>query len=119
MKHEVSMGVRRQTKFVSVIDIAGEMTGFAEDALMQAYQEASADGCRAIILNFRGLEYMNSSGIGLLVTMLIRVQRQKQQLLAYGLSEHYQQIFQLTRLNEAIELYDDETTALSAVAAPA
>jgi anti-sigma B factor antagonist len=51
--------------------------------------------------------------------MLIRVQRQKQQLLAYGLSEHYQQIFELTRLNEAIGIYEDEASALTAVATPA
>jgi anti-sigma B factor antagonist len=60
---------------------------------------------------------MNSSGIGLLVTMLIRVQRQKQKLLAYGLSEHYQQIFELTRLNEAIGIYGSEAEALAALAA--
>ena len=46
---------------------------------------------------------MNSSGIGLLVTLLIRIQRQKQRLVAYGLTDHYIQIFELTRLNEAIE----------------
>jgi anti-anti-sigma factor len=67
-----------------------------------------------IILNFSGLEYMNSSGIGLLVTLLIRVNRQKQKLLAYGLSEHYRQIFELTRLNEAIGIYATEAEALSA-----
>ncbi len=58
---------------------------------------------------------MNSSGIGLLVTMLIRVQRQKQQLLAYGLSDHYQQIFELTRLNEAIAIYESEDAAVASV----
>jgi anti-sigma B factor antagonist len=57
---------------------------------------------------------MNSSGIGLLVTLLIRTQRQKQDLLAYGLSEHYQQIFELTRLNEAISIYPGESEALTA-----
>ena len=55
---------------------------------------------------------MNSSGIGLLVTLLLRVQRQKQQLRAFGLSEHYQQIFELTRLNEAIGIYDAEALAV-------
>jgi anti-sigma B factor antagonist len=101
----------------SVIDIEGEVTGFAEDKLMAAYQEASNGRTRAIILNFGGLQYMNSSGIGLLVTMLIRVQRQKQQLLAYGLSAHYQQIFELTRLNEAIGIYANEAEALAALTA--
>jgi len=58
---------------------------------------------------------MNSSGIGLLVTLLIRAQRQKQQLLAYGLNDHYRQIFDLTRLDEAIALYSSEAEALAAV----
>ena len=56
---------------------------------------------------------MNSSGIGLLVTLLVRAQRQKQKLAAYGLSEHYRQIFDLTRLNEAIAIYDSEADALA------
>jgi anti-sigma B factor antagonist len=51
--------------------------------------------------------------------MLIRVQRNKQQLLAYGLSDHYQQIFELTRLNEAIAIYESEDAAVTAVAATA
>jgi anti-sigma B factor antagonist len=58
---------------------------------------------------------MNSGGIGLLVTLLIRVQRQKQQLLAFGLNEHYEQIFELTRLNEAIGIYNSEAEAAQAV----
>ena len=58
---------------------------------------------------------MNSSGIGLLVTLLIRTNRQKQRLIAYGLTEHYQQIFELTRLNEAISIYQSEAEALAAI----
>jgi anti-sigma B factor antagonist len=81
---------------------------------MDAYTQASTQNVRAIVLNFDKLEYMNSSGIGLLVTLLIRVNRQKQRLLAYGLSEHYRHIFQLTRLNEAIGLYASEAEALAA-----
>ena len=60
-----------------------------------------------MILNFTGLEYMNCGGIGLLVTLLVRANRAKQRLLAYGLTEHYRQIFELTRLDEAIGIYDD------------
>jgi anti-sigma B factor antagonist len=71
---------------------------------VSAYTEATAAGAQAVILNFSGLEYMNSSGIGLLVTMLIRTQRQKQRLLACGLSDHYRQIFDLTQLDKAIDI---------------
>lgn len=109
----VEMRVRREPG-VGVIYIAGEVTGFAEDSLMNAYNEAGDGQAQAIILDFSGLDYMNSTGIGLLVTLLIRAQRQQQRLLACGLSDHYRQIFDLTRLNEAIGIYDSEAEALAA-----
>lgn len=98
-----------------VLDICGDITASAESALMEAYAEAVARGAQTIVLNFSGLEYMNSSGIGLLVTLLIRANRAKQRLLACGLSEHYRQILDLTRLSDAIGIYDDEAAALRAV----
>ena len=110
----VVMNVRRVNTTTSIIDIQGEVSAFAEDVLMQAYAEASTRTTRNIVLNFSGLEYMNSSGIGLLVTLLIRVNRQKQRLLSYGLSEHYKHIFEITRLSEAIGIYDTEDQALAA-----
>ncbi len=97
-----------------VLDISGDVTARAEAALMDAYGAAVAAGARTIVLNFAGLEYMNSSGIGLLVTLLIRANRAKQRLLACGLSEHYRQILDLTRLSDAIGIYADEAAALRA-----
>lgn len=110
----LKMTVRPVSDTTSIIDIHGDISAFAEQVLMEAYNEANTPSTRAFILNFTGLEYMNSSGIGLLVTLLIRVNRQKQHLLAYGLSDHYRHIFELTRLNEAIGIYDSEATALAA-----
>lgn len=111
---KVTMQVRQATDDASVVDISGEITSFAENVLMDAYTEATGSGANNIILNFENLEYMNSGGIGLLVTMLIRANRQKQRLLAFGLSEHYRQIFELTRLNEAIQIFGSEAEAVAA-----
>jgi anti-sigma B factor antagonist len=97
---------------VRVIDISGEITSFSEEEISGAHARA-ADGSEAVIFNFTDLEYMNSGGIGLLVTILIRAQRSGQALRAYGLSEHYRQIFNLTRLDEAIGIYDDEEAAIA------
>jgi anti-sigma B factor antagonist len=114
MKANVTMTVRPAGKAASIIDIQGEINAFAENELMDAYTRASSNGAKSIILNFSGLDYMNSSGIGLLVTLLIRAKRQKQGLSAYGLTEHYSQIFELTRLNEAILIYSSEAEAVAA-----
>ena len=114
-KANVQINVRTPASNAAILDILGEINSYAETALVDAYNQATSSGANSIILNFKGLEYMNSSGIGLLVTLLIRIQRQKQHLLAFGLSDHYRQIFDLTRLNEAILIYDDESSALKAV----
>lgn len=98
----------------AILKIRGEITGGSEPILMGAYGQA--DGARAVVLDFSGLDYMNSGGIGLLVTLLVRAQRAGQRLFAVGLSEHYRQILSLTRLDEAISIHDDEAGALAAAA---
>jgi anti-anti-sigma factor len=108
---KVAMNARQINDQVSAIDIQGEVTAAAEDMLMEAYNQIGA--ARTIILNFSRLEYMNSSGIGLLVTLLIRANRQGQHLIAVSMSEHYRHIFDLTGLNQAIMIYDTEVEALA------
>ena len=114
-KPNVTITSRKVGEGIGIIDIQGEINAFAEDALMEAYTTASSAGARAIVLNFVGLTYMNSSGIGLLVTLLVRAKRQKQRFAAFGLTEHYRKIFELTRLIEAISLYQTEAEALAAL----
>ena len=97
----------------TILRIHGEITGASEPALMDAYTQAGT-GVRSVVLDFGDLEYMNSGGIGLLVTLLVRAQRAGQQLHAIGLSEHYRQILSLTRLDEAIGIHPDEASALAA-----
>ena len=97
----ITMTVRDAAPGVRIIDIKGEITAFSEQALTDAHEQASGDDVRAVILNFSDLDYMNSGGIGLLVTTLIRAQRAGHSLSAYGLTDHYKEIFSLTRLDEA------------------
>ena len=104
----------RQLPDLVVLDLHGDINSFAEKTLMDAYHQATDAGAKTIILNFDGLQYMNSSGIGLLVTLLVRINRAKQRLITYGLSDHYKHIFELTRLNDAIGIFDTEDQALKA-----
>jgi anti-sigma B factor antagonist len=112
----ITMDVRRIGDEVAVVDIKGEVTAACEPVLMSAYEAAGSGTTKRLVLNFAGLEYMNSGGIGMLVTLLVRANRQRQQLAAYGLSAHYREIFELTRLDEAITIYDNEESALNGAA---
>lgn len=105
----------RRAGGVPIIDIRGEVTPTAEQALAGAFEEAIRSSPRGVVLNFEELQYMNSGGIGLLVTLLVRARREQVRLLACGLSDHYRRIFALTRLDEAISIHPDEQAALAAV----
>ena len=114
MESQITCTVRPITATTSIIGIKGELNLPAETALMEAYGQASAPTTRTIVLDLNGLDYMNSGGIGLLVTLMVRMKRENQRLLVFGLSAHYHQIFETARLDEVIGVYDSEAAALAA-----
>lgn len=104
--------VRQQGK-VAVIDLHGEIDSFGETALNTAYAEAERYNPAAILLNFAGVDYINSTGIALIVGLLARARKSGCKLLTSGLSSHYVEIFQITRLADFMSIYPDEATALA------
>jgi anti-sigma B factor antagonist len=104
--------VRKISELAAVIDVQGDVTAASEPVLMSAFEKAFAQGAGRLVLNLGDLECMDSGGIGILVTLLIRANRQHKELAAYGLSDHYREIFELTRLDEAITIYGSEQAAL-------
>ena len=112
-----TVAVRQLGAGAAEIAISGDVTSASESAFVEAYTTASADGAKVIVLDFSGLDYMNSGGIGLLVTLLVRVQRNGQRLMAAGLSDHYRQILALTRLDEAITISPTVADAVATASA--
>ena len=108
---------RVRTGDIAILRISGDVTSASDAELTDGFGAALDDGARAVALDFSAMEYMNSGGIGLLVTLLVRAQRAGVRLLAIGLSDHYRQILALTRLDEAIEILPDEAAATAAVRA--
>ena len=106
----------RQDPGGAVLDLRGEINGFAQEALNAAYAEAEAMNPEAIILNFEGVDYINSTGIALIVGLLARARAAKRRLVAYGLSDHYIEIFNITRLSDFVNVFPDEESALSGAA---
>lgn len=104
--------VRRQPD-TGIIDLRGEINAAAEANLSAAYAAAEAHNPPTIVLNFGEVSYINSTGIALIVGLLARARKAKRRLLVFGLSPHYQEIFQLTRLADFMTIYQDEASALT------
>src|ERR671916_2672209 len=103
----------RQEPGGSVLDLRGEINGFGQEILDAAYTEAEAKDPEVIILNFEEVDYINSTGIALIVGLLARARASKRRLLAYGLSDHYVEIFDITRLSDFVSVFPDEQSAMS------
>ena len=103
----------RSRQEMAVIDLEGEIDGFADDRLNAAYSEAEAQTSSAILLNFSDVSYINSTGIALIVGLLARARKDHRRLLTCGLSDHYQEIFRITRLSDFMSIYPDEASALA------
>jgi len=110
-----TMAVIQLAPGTSAIVITGDVTAASEQDLMMAHEAATDAGAKRIILDFTAMDYMNSGGIGMLVTLLVRGQRRQQKIAAVGLTDHYRQIFELTRLDEAIALYETTDAAIAAL----
>ena len=87
-----------------VLHMPSEVTASAENAVMDAYARSSPDSIRNLILNFSQVEYLNSAGASLLVKLYVQAKQRRQLLKAVGLSEHYQQVFVLIGLNQAMHI---------------
>ena len=97
----------------AVLDLRGEINRFAQEALNAAYAEAEAKDPGAIILNAEEVDYINSAGIFLITRLLAKARASKRRLLVYGLSDHYVEIFNITRLSDFVGVFPDEESALS------
>ncbi len=97
----------------AVIELRGEIDGFSQEALDAAYAEAESRDPDIILLNFSEVDYINSTGIALIVGLLAKARASRRRLLACGLSDHYVEIFNITRLSDFMSLFPDEESALT------
>src|SRR5258708_17517902 len=99
-----------------IIDLHGEINGTVEATLTSAYEQAETHDTASIILNFTDVDYINSTGIALIVGLLARARKAHRTLTVYGLSEHYTEIFNITRLADFMHIYQDEQSLIADIA---
>jgi anti-anti-sigma factor len=102
----------RRREGVAVIDLAGDVNRAAEETLEAAWGEAVAEQPGVVILNFEGAGYINSTGIAVIVGLLARARAAGIEVRAYGLTPHYREIFEITRLADFLAINPDEDSAV-------
>lgn len=96
-----------------VIDLSGDINALAGDELKRVYQQAIDTADQMIVLNFEEVGYINSTGIALIVGLLMMARKEQRKMAAFGLSNHYREVFHITRLSDFIEISEHEKAVFS------
>ena len=108
---QLEVSIREEGE-MAIIDLDGEINGFAEAALINAYMDARSTEAKFLALNFNDVEYINSTGIALIVSLLAKARKDNQEVIAFGLTDHFENIFEITRLSDFMQIVPNEAAAL-------
>lgn len=90
------------------VRLSGDLNGRADETLATAYAQIAALGPRVVSLDFGHVGYINSTGIALVVRLLADARRDGRTVRGIGLTEHYREIFRITRLSDFMEIVEGD-----------
>ena len=96
---------------LATVTLSGQIDRDADTTMAGAYSQAVALGAEVVELDFSAVDYINSTGIALIVRMLADARRDRREIHARGLTEHYREIFRITRLSDFMTLIDEVPAA--------
>lgn len=102
----------RQVGQVSVVEVSGKLTSLESGALSNSIAQLLKEGRRQILLNLRGLSYLDSSGIGDLVRTYLSVIKRGGEMKVVGLTDRAEEILKITKLYQVFQEFQDERSAL-------
>ena len=100
-------------KPVSVLRFSGDISSTSRDNVLNAYDKVAKD--RPVLLDFCHVDYINSSGIALVIQMMMAANKLGQEICAFGLTPHFQKVFTMVGITKYAKLYPDEHAAKAAV----
>jgi anti-anti-sigma factor len=102
---------------LAAVELHGDMNVAAEAGLEAAWEAVAVLDARVVLLDFTDADYINSTGIALIVRLLAAARRDGREVRACGLTPHYTEIFQITRLSDYMQIFADRAAASAAATA--
>jgi anti-sigma B factor antagonist len=98
---------------ITVLRFAGDITSASQAAVLGTYQ-GLPESTKRILLDFSRVEYLNSSGIALIIQMMIAANKHGQTIQTFGLTPHFRKVFTMVGITKYTALHPDEKTACAA-----
>jgi len=104
----------REVDGVTVVDLSGRITlGEGSVQLREAIRDLIGKGQKSILLNMGDINYIDSSGLGELVSAYTSCKNQGAALKLLSLTKKVKDVLQLTKLYTVFDIYDDEASAIA------
>jgi anti-sigma B factor antagonist len=100
---------------VAVLRFEGDIASTSKDAVLGTYQSLPKATTKLVLLDFTRVDYINSSGIALVIQLLIEASNSGQKVYAFGLSAHFTKVFTMVGITKYAELFPSESEALAAL----
>ncbi len=100
---------------VTVLRFEGDIASTSKDAVLGTYQTLPKEATKLVLLDFTKVDYINSSGIALVIQMLIEASNASQKVYAFGLSPHFTKVFTMVGITKYAGLFPGQTEALAAL----
>jgi anti-sigma B factor antagonist len=100
---------------VAVLRFEGDIASTSKDAVLGAYQSLPKSSTKLVLLDFTKVDYINSSGIALVIQLMIEAANAAQKVYAFGLSAHFTKVFTMVGITKYAELFPNEQLALAAL----
>jgi anti-anti-sigma factor len=101
---------------ITVLRFTGDITSASKTAVLGTYQSIPA-ATKRILLDFSTVDYLNSSGIALVIQMMIAASKASQTVMTFGLKPHFQKVFTMVGITKYTSLHPDEKSACTAFSA--
>ncbi len=100
---------------VCIFSFDGDITSTAKEVILSNYH--ALDGAtNHLLLDFTSVEYINSSGIAIIIQMLLEASKSGQRRVGiYGLSPHFNKVFTMVGINKYAAMHPNESAALGAI----
>lgn len=102
-------------KQITCLRFTGDISSASKEAVVDTYQALDKASIKHILLDFKEVEYLNSSGIALVIQVLMEANKAGQAVAICGLTPHFTKVFTMVGITKYAALYPDEAAALAAL----
>ena len=95
----------------TIIRFEGDISSSSQDAVLGTFSRLPEEGRKRLLLDFTKVDYINSSGIALVIQLLMKASKAGETVALFGLTPHFQKVFTMVGITKYAQIHPNEAAA--------